>query len=380
MMQRPFWIERIEKAWKKRPLVWLSGVRRVGKTTIAGMFPEAIYLNCDLLSAGRRLEDPEQFFHSCKKNSVVILDEVHRLKDPSRVLKIAADEFSHLRILATGSSTLSATKKFRDSLTGRKTMVFLPPVLFSECAEVFRIHDLDRRLLHGGLPEQLLAKEPDQQFFSEWLDSFYARDIQELFGIRERAGFLNLLKTMLIQSGGLADYSALSRECEISRITVKSHLEAMTVAHAMYPLRPFHGGSKRELAHRPKIYAFDTGFICACRGCEKIRPEDRGLLWEHLVLDTLRVTFSRDNLGFWRDKSGREIDFVTSSRGKVDAIECKINPDRFDSKHLQFFRGLYPSGTNYLVSPGISEPYEMSCGGLPVHVVSCDFFLRHSDE
>jgi len=48
-----------------------------------------------------------------------LIDEVHQQADPSRLLKIGADEFPKLKILATGSSTLAATQKFRDSLTGR---------------------------------------------------------------------------------------------------------------------------------------------------------------------------------------------------------------------------------------------------------------------
>ena len=53
------------------------------------------------------------FFRAQPENAVVVLDEVHRLSDPSRVLKIAADAFPGLRILATGSSTLAAIRKFQ---------------------------------------------------------------------------------------------------------------------------------------------------------------------------------------------------------------------------------------------------------------------------
>jgi hypothetical protein len=48
---------------------------------------------------------------------------VHYVDDPSRVLKIAADEYPQLKVLETGSSTLAATRKFHDSLTGRKQAI-----------------------------------------------------------------------------------------------------------------------------------------------------------------------------------------------------------------------------------------------------------------
>jgi len=81
MIIRPYWLEKINEAWQKRPIVWLAGVRRVGKTTLASMIPDSVYLNCDLPSDARKLDDPELFFRSKKRNTIVILDEVHRLAD-----------------------------------------------------------------------------------------------------------------------------------------------------------------------------------------------------------------------------------------------------------------------------------------------------------
>ena len=189
MVERPYWVSRLSAAWRKRPIVWLAGVRRVGKTTLAKMMPETLYMNCDLPSVVHRLEDPELFYKSQAPGAVVILDEVHRLADPSRTLKIASDAFPKLRILATGSSTLAATRKFRDTLTGRKVVLVLPPVLWTECDGPFGIRDLDRRLLHGGLPEQLLSEAKDDTFFAEWMDSFYARDIQDSLASENVRGF-----------------------------------------------------------------------------------------------------------------------------------------------------------------------------------------------
>jgi predicted AAA+ superfamily ATPase len=371
MVERPFWIQRIRQAWEKRPIVWLSGVRRAGKTTLAQMFSTAVYQNCDLPSVVRRLFDPESFYDSLDKGANVIFDEIHRLEDPSRLLKIAADAYPHLKVLATGSSTLAATKKFRDSLTGRKQMIYLPPVLWSECIDYFNIKELDRRLLHGGLPEPLLSETKNAAFFSEWMDSFYARDIQELFGIRNRTGFMKLLHLLLRQSGSLMDYTHLARLSDLSRHTVKAHVEAMSIAHAVFLLPPFHGGGQREITQRPKCYSFDTGFVTFVKGWDSIREDDRGLLWEHLVLDTLRTVVDDHNLFYWRDKSGREVDFVVKGRRKQsDAIECKINPDHFDPAHLAVFRSLYPEGKNYVLSPNIKSSYQRRYGKLKVDFIS----------
>jgi len=367
MTERPFWSRRIVEAWKKRPVVWLSGVRRVGKTTLARMIEPGAFLNCDLPSVARRLADPESFFAAVDPAGPVVFDEIHRLEDPSGVLKIAADEHPHLRVLATGSSTLTATRKFRDSLTGRKSTVYLAPILWSECRREFRIRSLDRRLLHGGLPEPLLARETDPSFFSEWIDSYYARDIQELFRVRNRVGFMRLFRLLLMQSGGMADFSSLAKASELSRPTVMAHVEALSVAHAVFLVSPFAGGGRREIVRRPKLYGFDTGFVAFVKGWESIREDDRGLLWEHLVLDELRARVDERTIGYWRDKSGRELDFVVKRpQGAVDVYECKVNPDNFDPEGLKVFRSQYPKGRNFVTGPWIDSPYDRHYGDVAV--------------
>ncbi len=365
MIERASWLQRIHAAWARRSIVWLSGVRRVGKTTIANMLPHARYMNCDLPSKVRQLEDPELFFNEQMPGSILVFDEVHRLEDPSRLLKIAADEHPRLKVLATGSSSLSATRKFRDSLTGRKHSIHLCPVLWEECAEPFGNPDFNHRLLRGGLPEAFLADQRDAAFYSEWIDSFYARDIMELFAIRNRQGFLSLFRLLLQQSGGQIDYSKLASLSELNRVTVKAHIEAMQVAHAARLVRPFHGGGTREIVSRPKCYAFDTGFVTFARGWESIRDEDRGLLWEHLVLDSLCSHLNSDDIYYWQDKSRREVDFVVrQSANRADVIECKINPEKLDVSPIQAFRNLYPAGENFVMSPGVKGPYGFRGGEL----------------
>lgn len=75
-----------------------------------------------------------------------------------------------------------------------------------------------------------------------------------------------------------------------------------------------------------KCYAFDTGFVTFEKGWTRIREDDRGLLWEHLVLDSLRFRHLDENIFYWRDKAGREIDFVVRRQeGVVDTFGCKID-------------------------------------------------------
>jgi len=371
VISRPFWLDRIETCWRKASIVWLSGVRRVGKTTLAAGLGNTEFLNCDLPSTQRLLEDPEAFYRSLSKPRL-ILDEVHQLPDPSRLLKIGADAFPELKILATGSSTLAATQKFRDSLAGRKRNLHLVPVRHEELS-AFGVRDLRLRLHRGGLPPALLGEDYDPGFYSEWLDSYYARDVQELFRVEKRRGFLKLVESVLRLSGGQMEATALAGLCGLSRPTVLTYLDVLELTHVAAFIRPYSKGGKRELVRQPKVYGFDTGFVAFARGWADLRPEDCSLLWEHLVLDRLLSDPGEPTVMYWRDKDGHELDFVLpGSRGVADAIECKWDAARFEPKNLQVFRSLHPAGKNFVVATNVPTPHTRKIGGLTVTFTGLD--------
>ena len=129
MVQRRFWLEQINSAWERRPVVWLAGVRLVGKTYLSQSPPDIEHFDCELPRIRRRLEDPQSFLAGLD-NRTVVLDDIHRLPNPSELLKIAADHFPAMKVLATGSSTLGAFAKFWDTLAGRKAELKLTPMIF----------------------------------------------------------------------------------------------------------------------------------------------------------------------------------------------------------------------------------------------------------
>ena len=369
LIPRSFWVNRIEGAWRSRTIVWLSGARRLGKTVLSGQIPNARYLNCDLPSVRDRLADPEAFFAHLPTGSRIVLDEVHRAEDPAGLLKIAADAWPGLRVLATGSSTLQASRRFRDALTGRKWPIRLAPVLWRESAQWIGAADLERRLLNGGFPDQLLLRAPDPLWFEEWVDSFFARDILPLFDIRSRGGFLRVVASVFVRNAELLDISSIARDAGVSRPTAVHYLDILDACHLAVRIPPFHGGGRRELVRRPRVYALDTGLVYHLRGWPTLRPADRGPLWENLVLDELLTAIPQSRIHFWRDGAGHEVDFaIVAGRDRVAAVEAKISPDAFNPKALARFRRAYPDGPNLVCCPFVDDPFPRRVGGFRVTV------------
>ena len=203
----------------------------------------------------------------------IVLDEIHRLSNPSEILKIAADHYPDTRILATGSSTLGASSKFRDTLTGRKRAVWLTPMTLADLS-AFQRDDLPYRLQRGGLPPLFLAGSLPESDYLEWLDSYWAKDIQELFRLERRASFQRLVELLAAQSGGIFEATRLAGPCEINRQTVTNYLTVLEATLVAHVVRPFSTRRSTELVSAPKVYAFDTGFVCYARGWRDLRLDD----------------------------------------------------------------------------------------------------------
>lgn len=356
MFDRPYWTNRIEHAWTRRSLVWLVGVRRVGKTVLCRSLDDVEYLDCELPSVRRVLDDPESFLMSVRGKRVV-LDEVHRLADPSELLKIAADHFPDVRLVATGSSTLQATAKFRDTLTGRKEEVWLTPMIETERERAGG--SLPERLARGGLPPFFLGEASELEA-QEWLDAYWAKDVQELFRLERRASFVRFVELVLARSGGIFEATAFAEPAEVSRPTVANYLDTLEITKVAHVIRPFSTHRPTEIVRAPKVYAFDTGFVRTFRGWGDLRPEDLGLLWEHYVLNELHARAASAEIRYWRSTKHQEVDFVVARRGRAPiAIECKWRVDgREDLSGLKAFRRAYPEGKTFVVGSDVERPFD----------------------
>ncbi len=369
MKIRVFWQERVEEAWRRRRIVWLAGVRRVGKTVLCLSLPEVEYFDCELPRVRRQMADPEGFLESLRGKRAV-LDEIHRLGNPSELLKIAADHYGDVRIIATGSSALGASARFRDTLTGRKADLWLTPMVEADLAD-FENTDLRHRLLNGGLPPFFLAEPVPEREFQEWMDAYWAKDIQELFRVERRHSFQRFAELLLTRSGGIFEATRYAAPCEVSRTTIANYLSVLEATFVVHVLRPFARHRTTEIVSAPKVYGFDTGFVCYHRGWHQLREDDLGPLWEHFVLNELHSQLQTRAIHYWRDKRGHEIDFVLTSRGREPvAIECKWKADAFDPSSLLAFRRKYPAGPNFVVASDVSQVWARRYGDVAVQFVS----------
>ncbi len=368
MKNRPFWKNTIEERFKEKSIVWLTGVRRAGKTFLCKSFENIDYFDCELPRIRRMMEDPEAFLESLRGRRIA-LDEIHRLPNPSELLKIAADHYPDIQIIATGSSTLSASAKFKDTLADRKREVWLTPMVLAD-GEYFGNTDYKHRFLYGGLPPFFMHHRYPERNFQDWIDAFWAKDIQELFRLERRYSFQKFFELIMAQSGGIFEASSFTSPCEASRPTISNYLKALEATFVAHIIRPFSSRKQNEIISAPKVYGFDTGFVCYYRGWHELRDDDMGYLWEHFVLNEIFACRQAKDIGYWRDKQGHEIDFVIKEKGRpVLAIECKWRDRDFDPANIKVFLRHYDKAQVCVVCHDISRPYSRRYGDFRVEFI-----------
>ena len=365
----------MESAWKRRSIVWLSGVRRSGKTLLVRSLPDTEFFDCELPGTRRQMEDPERFLKDHAGAGRIAIDEIHLLDNPFQLLKIAADYHPNLQVVATGSSTLAASAKFRDTLTGRKEVVNLTPMIGQDLADFGR-PKIRTRLYHGGLPPFFLSSDFPARAFEEWLSDYWAKDIQELFRLQNRHSFIKFAGLLFAQSGGIFEASKFAAPCGVSHVTIGNYLQVLEETYVAQVVRPFNTRRASEITSAPKVYGFDTGFVCAYKGWSPLRQDDFGILWEHFTLNEIQARLQTRTVSYWRDKRGHEVDFILARHGKPPiAIECKWSDRDFDPSNLQVFRRQYPKGANFVVCENVERDYTGSKGDVKWRFISLPFLI-----
>ena len=243
--------------------------------------------------------------------------------------------------------------------------------------EDFGNRDLRHRLLRGGLPPFFLAAPLPERDFQEWMDAYWAKDIQELFRLERRTAFQRLVELILARSGGIFEATQFARLCEISRPTVTAYLAVLEATAVAHVIRPFSTRRATEIVAAPKVYGFDTGFVCYHRGWSSLRADDLGLLWEHFVLNELLAALQGEPVHYWRDKAGHEVDFVLKRRGQPPlAIDCKWSAAELTIENLRAFRHRYADGENVVVAQDVNRPTLRTMGEIRVSVESLAMLIR----
>lgn len=321
------------------PAVVLLGPRQAGKTTLAFVakttHPNAYYLDLELPSAQRQLDDPEAFLQA-HRHQLVILDEVQRQPELFAVLRSVIDQRRRDgetagQFLLLGSASGVLLRQTSESLAGRVAQLELGPFQLREVYDQNTAsQDMNPLWVRGGFPLSWLAQADSTslRWREMFISTYLEKDIPAL-GPRIPSTTLRRLWTMLAHhQGELLDASKLAAALAISGQTVARYIDLLCDLMLVRRLPAWSGNVGKRLVRSPKVYVRDSGVVHALLGLctldDVLGHPVAGSSWEGFVIEQLLAAAPHAQASFYRTSHGAEADLVLQLRnGQTWVIEIK---------------------------------------------------------
>lgn len=347
-------------------VIILYGARQVGKTTIVKKIiaenpDHSLFLNCDEPDIREALADKtttqlKQFIGDKK---LVVIDEAQRVKNIGLTLKLLADNFPDIQVIATGSSSFELSNNIKEPLTGRKIEFQLFPLSILELSSIYSDVEINRLLenaMRFGLYPKVTTSSTIEmpQIISEISDSYLFKDILEHQRLKSPELLEKLLQALALQIGNEVSYTELSSLLGVDKITIEKYVRLLEQAFIIFPLRPFSRNLRKEIGKMRKIYFTDLGIRNSLiKNFNRLDlRNDVGALWENfLIIERIKANAAKSrrvNQYFWRTYERKEIDLLEESSGKLTGYEFKWGQGKL--KLHKDFLNAYPGSELNLIN------------------------------
>jgi len=159
--------------------------------------------------------------------------------------------------------------------------------------------------------------------------------------------------------GSPLSVNALREDLQVSHKTVEAWLAALERLYAIFRISPMGAPRIRAVRKAQKHYHFDWTLIQQ----DAVRFENLTachlLKWVHYEQDVS----GRDlELRYFRDRDGREVDFVVTERGRpIMLVECKWSDTEVD-RGLRYLLRKFPSASAWQISATSIRDYQTPDG------------------
>ena len=362
-------------ALKRVPVVFVSGPRQAGKSTLVQGLAQtawpAAYVTLDEASQlGAAQASPESFLRGY--DGPLIIDEVQMVPDLFRALKLVVDELRRTgsgkavgRYLLTGSANVMALPGLSDALVGRMAVLTLYPLsaleiakgkgrfLDSLFANAFRAgksqseDNIAEIISRATFPEITAQDERSRrQWFESYVTSILQRDVRQVADIEKLGVLPNLLRVLASRAGGLINESDIARSVGLNAVTAKNYRILLRMMFLTFDVKPWFRNVGKRLVKSAKGYVTDTSLLCHLQRIDLRKaaasdPHAFGPIFENFVASELlkQISHSGDttSLLHFRTSDGKEVDFLLEQPdGTLAGIEVKAR----DHVEADDFRGL----------------------------------------
>jgi len=352
-------IKNLEQHLENRQIVELTGLRRLGKTTLFLQLinillenkiePENIwYFSFDENKYSLDelfLEFKTQTKKDINKERIYIFfDEIQKLDNFQSHIKIYYDLYPNLKFFISGSTSLYIKKKTQESLAGRIFLFELKPLDFEEYLH-FKNKDnyLEKpEMFHSDLMVEFgnyLSRQfietvnvTDEFFVREYITGIIKKivfeDIPIIFPVDNPEILYSIIKIVAEKPGLYLHYENLANDLKLSAKTISKYISILEQAFLIKVLYNYSANQLTSEKKMKRLYLTSPSF------CTAVNPDlfpEPGLLAENALLSLKSYRF------FWRDPYNHEVDFIDVHNKKVIPTEVKYKTKIRDNDFNNLF-------------------------------------------
>lgn len=367
------WIDRVIKTELvdlalHYPVVMITGPRQAGKTSLARqVFPDKPYYSIENPDVRQQIStDPRAFFTSNPDGAII--DEFQRYPEIlSYIQGIVDEKKQNGQFILTGSNNVSMLSKVIQSLAGRVALLKLLPFSIAELDVFEKNYSVGDYLLNGFYPRVYADNLNPTKAYRNYYETYVERDIRQILQVKDVSLFQKFMKLCAGRVGQLFNANNLATEVGVSYQTIFAWLSALQATYIVFLVQPWSANISKRLVKTPKLYFYDVGLAAYLLGIENTSHVEthplRGSLFENMVtLELLKNRYNAgldNNLYFYRDNHGNEVDIMQEAGYQLNLFEIK-SAETFTPhflKGLDYLKKIVPDrvGKSNLVYAGSDE-------------------------
>ena len=408
--QQTFWqretgVERerlgeIERAIPLPHAVVISGLRRVGKSTLLAQFAHRVgeehfyYVNFeDDRFLGFQAEDANDLYQVlvelfCERK-VFIIDEVQNVTGWEYFVRRFIDQ--GIKFFITGSNASLLSRELGTRLTGRYVPVELFPFSFAEflrfrgytIPDLTRLttielahlqHNLDEYLRMGGIPEPL--KYPELPLLRTLYDDILYRDIATRYRIEEVRALRELAFYLMSNPTSQVSFNKLKEQFRLGSVnTIKNYIEYMENSWLIFTMNVYDYSVKRQQIAAKKVYSIDNGLVNAIGF--SFSPNTGKLIENAAFLALRRKT---REIYYYTTPAGYEVDFYLPESGRlIQVVQNMDNPATREREIRALADGMSALGLSYGLILTDSKSQTITRNGFTITIRSLTDWLLESE-
>ena len=323
MIVRGQYINRLKNMLGIKVIKVITGLRRVGKTTLFKQFQQElknsgvaekniIYLNLEEMENEALLERHvlhDYIMRLADKSTInyVFLDEIQMVTDFEKLIdSLFVKDF--IDIYITGSNAWFLSSELATLLTGRYIEIPVLPLSFREFSSVFtksKTEIFEDYINFGGMPEvsnilQLNSEQEITPYLTNVYRTILEKDIYRRNRIKSKFDFENIVNFILDCVGSIVSPNNIAETVtangnKIDNETVENYLSVLEDSFLLNKVFRYDIRSKKMLQTLNKLYIADTGFLLAILG--RNAQVNRGHLLENLVFIELKRRYKEIYIG-----------------------------------------------------------------------------------